>query len=161
MKVKRVATIFLTLFVIFALGVTTVMAANPHFIKASASVDDAGNLVVSWKEVGFGSGQVVDYVASAWGYVWYACLNPAVTDRAANTGTISSSGSFDATQGSHIFASLTVAPPPSPITCQPGEQLVLACVIYQDIALTDTTDGINVDLPDAYRTFYNVVEFCP
>ena len=160
MKAKRVATIFLSLFLIFALGVTTVMAANPHFLKASASVDDAGNLVLSWKEVGFGSGSVIDYVASSFGNAWYACLNPALTDKANSIGTVTSSGSFD-TKGSNISASLIVTPPPAPITCLPREQLVVACVIYQDIAITDTTDGITVDLPDAFRTIYPVVDFCP
>jgi hypothetical protein len=160
MKTNRIAAILLTLFMIFALSITPVMAGNPHFIKAGASVDDAGNLVLSWKEVGFGSGQVIDYVASTWGYVWYACLNPAVTDRVNNTGTVTTSGAFD-TKGSKISAGLIVPPPPSPITCLPGEQLVVACVIYQDIAITDTTDGITVDLPDAFRTIYRVVDFCP
>ena len=160
MKTNRIAGVFLTLFMIFALSIMPVMAGNPHFIKAGASVDDAGNLVLSWKEAGFGSGQVIDYVASSFANAWYACLNPALTDKANSIGTVTGSGSFDA-KGSKISASLVVPPPPSPITCLPGERLVVACVIYQDIALTDTTDGITIDLPDAFRTIYPVVDFCP
>jgi hypothetical protein len=65
MKGKRGVVIWLTVLMVLALGVTTVMAASPHFIFANISVDNAGNLVVGWKEAGLGDNQQIDYVAGA------------------------------------------------------------------------------------------------
>jgi hypothetical protein len=38
-----------------ALAVPAALADSPHFIKASASIDNAGNLVCTFKEAGLGT----------------------------------------------------------------------------------------------------------
>jgi hypothetical protein len=165
MKARRGTGIFLTLLMVFALAVTTVLAANPHFINASASVDNHGNLVVSWKEAGLGDNQLIDYLASADANGFYACINgggkhPQAANKEAFSGPVSGSGSFSSGKNGQITASLTVAPPPSPLSCPNGQRLVLACVTYSNIALTDTTNGISEALADASRTFFPLPE-CP
>jgi hypothetical protein len=41
-------------------------------------------------------------------------------------------------------------------TCPPGQTRVLAAVTYTNIVLTDTTNGVSTDVPDASRTFFDV-----
>jgi hypothetical protein len=165
MKTRRGMGIFFTLFMVFALAVTTVLAASPHFINASASVDNAGNLVVSWKEAGLGDNQLIDYVASADANGFYACINgggkhPQAANKEAFSGPVSGSGEFSSGKNGQITASLTVAPPPSPLSCPNGQRLVLACVTYSNILLADTTNNIEESLGSVSRTFFPLPE-CP
>ena len=165
MKAKSSAGIFLTLLMVFVLAVSTVMAASPHFINANASVDNAGNLVVSWKEAGLGDNVLIDYLASADANGFYACINgggkhPQAANKEAFSGPVSGSGTFSSGKNGQITASLTVAPPPSPLSCPNGQRLVLACVTYSNIALTDTTNGITEALASVSRTFFPLPE-CP
>ncbi len=166
MKAKRGVVIVLSIVMALVLTVTPVMAASPHFINASASVDNAGNLVVSWKEAGLGDNQLIDYVASANASGFYACINgggnhPQAANKEAFEGPVSGSGTFNSGKNGQITASLTVAPPPSPLTCPNGQRLVLACVTYSDVALTDTTNGITANIPGSVsRTFFAIPE-CP
>ncbi len=166
MKAKRGAVIVLSVVMVFVLTVTTVMAASPHFINASAAVDNAGNLVVSWKEAGLGDNLLIDYVASADASGFYACINgggkhPQAANKEAFEGPVSGSGTFNSGKNGQITASLTVAPPPSPLDCPNGQRLVLACVTYSNIALADTTNGIDANVPGSVsRTFFPLPE-CP
>ncbi len=121
MKAKRGVVIWLSVIMVLALGVTTVVAASPHFINASASVDNAGNLVVSWKEAGLGNNVLIDYLASADASGFYACINgggkhPQAANKEAFEGPVSGSGTFSSGRNGQITASLTVArPPPRPL----------------------------------------------
>ena len=166
MKAKRGMGVFLTLLMVFVLAVSTVMAASPHFINASASVDNAGNLVVSWKEAGLGDNQWIDYVASADANGFYACINgggkhPQAANKEALDGLVTGCSPFSPRTTVHITHSVTVAPPPSPLSCPNVQRLVLACVTYSNIALTDTTNGIDADIPGSVsRTFFPLPE-CP
>jgi hypothetical protein len=47
-----------------------------------------------------------------------------------------------------VTASLTVNPPPSDITCPPGQRLELASVSYTNVTLTDTTHNVSISLGD-------------
>lgn len=156
----------MTLFMVFILSVTAVFAANPHFINASAAVDGSGNLVVSWKEAGLGDNQLIDYVASADANGYYACLNgggkhPQAANKEAFEGPVSGSGSFNSGKNGQITASLTVPPPAPTLDCPSGQRLVLACVTYSNVALTDTTTPVSADIPGSVsRTFFALPE-CP
>jgi hypothetical protein len=166
MNTKRGASIFLTLFMVFVLSVATVIAASPHFINASASVDNAGNLVVSWKEAGLGDNQLIDYTASADANGFYACINgggkhPQAANKEAFEGPVSGEGTFSSGKNGQITASLTVSPPPSTLDCPNGQRLVLACVTYSNVALSDTTNGIDAAIAGSVsRTLFPIPE-CP
>jgi hypothetical protein len=41
-----------------------------------------------------------------------------------------------------VTASHTVSPPPSDISCPPGQSLELASVTYTNVVLTDTTNNV-------------------
>ena len=74
-------TVFATLLIVTFLTAPVALAANPHFIRASASLDHSGNLVVSWKEAGLGDNQMIHYLASADSSGFYACINKSCTGR--------------------------------------------------------------------------------
>lgn len=154
-------TIFVGLLVLSFLLVPVAMAANAHFINASASIDKSGNLVVSWKEAGLANDQQISYVASANASATYACLNgggkhPQASNKVTVDGPVSGTGTFSSGKNGQITASLTVAPPgPGSFSCPSGQNLVLASVSYTNISLTDTTNGISAAIPGSLSmTFY-------
>ena len=59
----------------------------------------------------------------------------AIASRVITTGTFDSSE-----QARQDPASLSVSPPPSDISCPPGEGLELASVTYTNLVLSDTTN---------------------
>jgi hypothetical protein len=131
---------------------------NAHFIKnaTNASVDDAGNLVVNFKETGLSSGSVETVELKATGTADYQCFNTGGKHpRAANKETVSSqlstSGQFTADRSGNIVGSLTLAPPgPGTFTCPPGQELVGPTnVSYTGIVLTDITSGATISLGNA------------
>ncbi|HBY92561.1 MAG: hypothetical protein M5U01_31900 [Ardenticatenaceae bacterium] len=160
---RRVAlAIALTLFVT-SLVVPAALAANPHFINASANLDQNGNLVVSWKEAGLGDNQLIDYTASADATATYACINgggkhPQATNKETVSGPVSASGTFSSGKNGQITASLTVPPPDKgDFSCPPGQRLVLASVSYTNVSITDTTNGITEPIPGTFsKTFFEV-----
>jgi hypothetical protein len=152
-----------------ALVATLVFAApafadNPHFVNASAAINNTGSLVVSWKEAGLGDNQQIDYEASADANGFYACINggnkhPQAANKEAFEGPVSGSGTFSSGKNGQITASLTVAPPPTTLDCPNGQRLVLACVRYTNVSLTDTTNDIIADIPGTVsRTFFAIEE---
>lgn len=166
MKHKKYVWLFLSLLMVFVIGVIPVMAVNPHFINAGDSVDNVGNLVVSWKEAGLGNNQLIDYVASADANGFYACLNrggkhPQAANKEAFEGPVSGSGTFNSGKNGQITASLTIAPPPSTLDCPNGQRLVLACVTYSNVTLTDTTNEIVADIPGTVSSTLFAIPECP
>jgi hypothetical protein len=155
--------------VVAALAATVMFAASaaavsPHFIFANAAVDNDGNLFVAWKEAGLGDNQLIDYTASANAAGFYACINgggkhPQAANKEAFEGPVSGSGTFASGKNGNITASLTVAPPPSTLDCPNGQRLVLACVSYTDIALSDDTNGVTADVPGSVSaTLFDIPE---
>jgi hypothetical protein len=63
-------------------------------------------------------------------------------------GPVSATGTFNSGKNGQVTASLTVNPPPSDISCPPGQSLELASVSYTNITLTDTTNGVMISVPD-------------
>jgi hypothetical protein len=164
MNVKRGIVFLLALVTTLSLAASAAQAASPHFIFADASVDNDGNLVVSWKEAGLGDNQLIDYETTANATGFYACINggnkhPQAANKEAFEGPVSGSGTFASGKNGQITASLEVAPPPSPLECPNGQRLVLACVTYSDITLTDTTNGVVADVEGSVsRTFVALPE---
>ena len=153
-------TTFLGLVVVSALALGSVAAASAHFMSASASVNNNGALVVAWDEAGLGNGNIAYTVASD-ATATYACINgggnhPKAANKTTVNGDVTAFGSFQSKNG-RVRASLTAGPlGPGSFSCPGGQRLVLAAVSYSNIVLTDTTNGVSVNLGSQSRTFFAV-----
>ncbi len=159
-KLKRIAVL-----AVLAVAGGVALAAAPHFVNANATIDNDGNLVVSWKEAGLGDNQLIDYQATAFATAECTCVTnsgrcPKAANKVTTSGEVSAFGSFSSGKNGNITASLTVEPPPcppsDPPTCGSGQHLVLSAVTYTDISLTDLTNGIPASgLPTSLsKTFF-------
>jgi hypothetical protein len=149
--------------VLVGMGLTASVAfatSGAHFMSASASINDAGALVVAWDEAGLGNGNVT-YTLSANATATYACINggsnhPKASNKETVQGQVSAGGSFQSKNG-RVSASLTTGPlSAGGFTCPSGQTLVLASVSYSNIVLTDTTNNVSIALPDASRTLIDL-----
>ncbi len=161
MNTRKGIAVSLAALLVLVLAVTTVFAADPHFISASASVTSSGNLVVSWKEAGLGDDVTIDYTASANAIANYGCLNgggknPEASNKETVEGPVSSSGSFNSGKNGTISDSMTITPPPFPtsFSCPSGQKLVLADVSYTNVSVTDTTDGVSISVPGTFSVVF-------
>jgi hypothetical protein len=139
-------------------------AASPHFIRASASgPNNAGQLIVSFKEAGLGDNQLITYVASADATATYACFNnggnhPQATNKETVSGPVSATGTFSSGRNGSISQTLTINPPSAgSFSCPPGQRLVLADVSYTNVAITDTTNGVTEGIPGTFSRVFVAV----
>ena len=123
----------------------TSFADSPHFISASAAVDNNGNLTATFKEAGLGNGATTAGITlSADATAEYQCFNnggnhPKAGNKETVSGPVSSSDTFDVRNGS-THGSITVGPPgPGTFTCPSGQRLHLISVTYTNVKLTDTS----------------------
>jgi len=128
-------------------------AQNEHFVRAGATLNANGSLTVSFKEAGLGTNQLINYTLTADATATYVCVNrgganPSAQNKTTVAGPVSASGTFNSGKNGQVTASLTVSPPPSDITCPPGQSLELASVSYTNVTLTDTTNDVSVSLGD-------------
>jgi hypothetical protein len=149
---RRIATVALV-FVAFALIAQQALAQNEHFVRASGSLNNNGSLTVSFKEAGLGTNQLINYTLTAQATATYVCVNrgganPSAQNKTTVAGPVSASGAFNSGKNGQVTASLTVSPPPSDISCPPGQSLELASVSYTNVVLTDTTNNVSVSLGD-------------
>jgi hypothetical protein len=128
-------------------------AQNAHFVRAAGSLNNDGSLTVTFKEAGLGTNQNIEYVLTADATATYVCVNrgganPSAQNKTTVAGPVSAAGTFNSGKNGQVTASLTVQPPPSDISCPPGQSLELASVTYTDVVLTDTTNDVSVSLGD-------------
>jgi hypothetical protein len=147
---RRIAVVALA-FLAFALVAQQALAVSPHFVRASGTLNANGSLTVDFKEAGLGTNQNIDYVLSADATATYVCVNrgganPSAQNKTTVAGPVSATGTFNSGKNGQVTASLTVSPPPSDISCPPGQSLELARVTYSNVTLTDTTSGVSVSL---------------
>lgn len=139
------------------LGAQAALADSPHFVRASASLSGT-NLVVSFKEAGLGTNQNIDYVASADATATYVCVNrgganPSASNKTQVSGPVSASGTFNSGKNGQVTGSLTINPPaPGDFSCPPGQSLGIAQVVYTNVRITDTTNGVFADIPGTFDT---------
>jgi hypothetical protein len=133
------------------LAVPSANAASPHFLSASASIDQSGNLVCTFKEVGLGNTlTVADISCSADATAVYQCFNngghhPQAGNKETVGGPVSNGGEFPVRNG-QTTGSITVAPPgPGDFTCPGGQTLFLQSVSYTNIVLSG--EGATADVP--------------
>jgi hypothetical protein len=135
----------------------TIYADSPHFISASASIDEAGNLVCSFKEAGLGTTLQTEAVTcSADATAVYACINggdkhPKAANKETVSGPVSGGGAFPVRNG-QTTGSITVAPPEAgTFSCPSGQRLVLASVSYTSIVLAGSA-GDTANVPGTLST---------
>jgi hypothetical protein len=128
-------------------------AASPHFIFANASLDNANNLVIAFKEAGLGTNQLIHYLATADATATFQCVNhggkcPQAANKTSVQGPVSGEATFSSGKNGQISQSLTVSPPSLPVdfSCTKGQVLQVAAVSYSNISLTDTTNNITADV---------------
>ena len=154
---KRVTLAVCTFLALASISAWVVLADSPHFVRASASLNSAGQLVVSWKEAGLGGGQVITYVAGAnQAQAIYACINnggkhPSAANKESINGPITASGDFTAAKNGSINGSLTSGPLPSNLDCPNGQRFVLASVSYADIFVTDTNNAVTENIAGSFK----------
>ena len=149
---RRIAVVALV-FVAFALIAQQAFADSPHFIRASGSLNNDGSLTVNFKEAGLGTNQNINYELTANASATYVCVNkgganPSAQNKTTVAGPVSATGTFNSGKNGQVTASLTVDPPPSDISCPPGQSLQLAQVSYTDIVLTDLTNSESITVPN-------------
>jgi hypothetical protein len=150
---KRRIAVLALVFVAFALVAQQALAVSPHFVRASGTLNANGSLTVDFKEAGLGTNQNIDYVLSADATATYVCVNrgganPSAQNKTTVAGPVTATGTFNSGKNGQVTASLTVSPPPSDISCPPGQSLELAQVAYSNVILTDTTNNVSISLGD-------------
>jgi hypothetical protein len=137
----------------FVMAAPAALAVSPHFISASGTLNGDGSLTVKFKEAGLGTNQNITYTLTADATATYVCVNrgganPSAQNKTTVSGPVSATGTFNSGKNGNVTTSLTVSPPPSDISCPPGQSLELASVTYTNVTLTDTTNGISITLGD-------------
>jgi len=131
---------------------------NPHFLRASASINEAGQLVVNFTEAGLGNAQTATVEVTADQTATWACQNrgggfaPGLRTTQAS---VAESGTFTADRNGRIIASLTAPEvfPPADVTCPTGQiGPLLVSVSYTNITVTDVTNDVSIDVADVSRT---------
>jgi hypothetical protein len=158
---SKFATTLVVALAMVVLGATGALAA-PHFASATASINNAGALVVSFDERGLGNGNV-DYTLTADATATYGCFNgggnhPKAANKETSNDDVSGGGTFQAKNG-RVRASLMAGPiSAGAFDCPGGQRLRLASVSYSNILLTDTTNDESTGVtPDPIsRTFFTV-----
>jgi hypothetical protein len=154
---RRLAVAFVLALALVAAMATSALAVSPHFVSASAQLSGT-NLVVSWKEAGLGTNQLISYTASADATVTYVCVNrgggnPSASNKTTISGPVSASGTFSSGKNGNVTASLTLNPPgPGSFSCPSGQSLEIAQVVYTNVAITDTTNNITEPIPGTFDT---------
>jgi hypothetical protein len=156
-RLKYGIALLFALFLIFAFSLTA-LAVSPHFVSASAKLSGT-NLVVSFKEAGLGTNQLINYTANADATATYVCVNkgganPSASNKTTVQGPVSASGTFSSGKNGNVTASLTLMPPPPPsdFSCPKGQSQQTAEVIYTNVSITDTTNGITEPIPGTFDT---------
>ena len=156
-RLKYSIALLFALFLIFGFSLTA-LAVSPHFVSASASLSGT-NLVVSFKEAGLGTNQLINYTASADATATYVCVNkggsnPSASNKTTVSGPVSASGTFNSGKNGNVTASLTLMPPSPPATfsCPKGQSQATAEVSYTNVSITDTTNGITEPIPGTFDT---------
>jgi hypothetical protein len=140
---------------LMALAIVAVpaLAQNEHFIRASGTLNNNGTLTVAFKEAGLGTNQLINYELTADATATYVCVNrgganPSAQNKTTVAGPVIATGTFSSGKNGQVTESLTVSPPPSDISCPPGQSLELASVSYTNVVLTDTTNDVSIPVGD-------------
>jgi hypothetical protein len=139
---KKLRILICTMIALASFMAITVWATSPHFISCSASgVNSDGSLNSCFKIAGLGTNQLVTVTASATADAIYGCLNggkqcPNAANKVEVKSNVSASGTFSSGKNGQVTACLTIDPPPTTLTCPPGQDLVLVSVSYTNVTVS-------------------------
>jgi hypothetical protein len=135
--------------ILAATGALADVGNGAHFMGVDGSVNNNGQLVVTFSEAGLGTGQITYSLTGNTSATW-ACINhgdkhPQASNKATINPDLVATGTFQPKHG-RVDASLTYPPDgapsaPSNFGCPGGQQMVFACVSYTNLVLTDTNNG--------------------
>jgi hypothetical protein len=137
--------------VALVLGAGIVWATNPHFIFVRASLQQDGDLNVSFKEAGLGTNQNIDYLAEADATVTCNCVThsgkcPSASNKVTFTVAVDQPATFSSGKNGQVNQTITVevpeCPPSDPPTCGNGQELRLSAITWENIQLTDLTTPV-------------------
>ena len=141
-------------------AVPAAQADSPHFIKASASINNSGQLVCTFKEAGLGNTLTTANIScSADATAVYQCFNngghhPQAGNKETVGGPVSNDGTFPVRNG-QTTGSITVDPPgPGDFSCPNGQTLFLQSVSYTNIVLSG--EGATADVPGTLSTTLHI-----
>lgn len=131
------------------------VSGEPALHQGQREPEQRRNLTVSFKEAGLGTNQNIDYLAEADATATYVCVNkgganPSAQNKTTVAGPVSETGTFSSGKNGQVTASLTIDPPPSDISCPPGQSLQLAQVSYTNVSITDTTNGVTESIAGTF-----------
>jgi hypothetical protein len=148
---RRMLLVLVAAFATAAIAVPVALADSPHFIKASATINNDGQLVCSFKEAGLGTTLTTANIScSADATAVYQCFNnggnhPKAGNKETVGGPVSNGGAFPVRNG-QTTGSITVSPPgPGDFSCPNGQTLFLESVSYTNIVLSG--EGATADVP--------------
>jgi hypothetical protein len=163
---KRIMTATLSLFVLLAMTVLVVSADSPRFSRVSSSVDSSGNLSASFRETGLGNTpNPVNYTLSGTATTTYVCINgggnhPKAANKQTRSSQFSEGAQFQPENGV-VEATIEVdVPGPGSFSCPSGQTLVLSCVTYSGLLITDTDHNVSTGVPGASFTDPVFGRFC-
>lgn len=143
---RRVSSIAVAAVLAVGLFAQAAIAANPHFVRASAT-REGNSLVVSFKEAGLGNNQTVTVQASATFTRTDSCVNkggniPSDPKKTVTQGTTSKSGSFTSDKNGSITGSLTLTTSTT-LQCPPGQRATLLSLSFSNVKVTDLTNNVS------------------
>jgi hypothetical protein len=162
---KKLSILTVSMLALVGFLATTVRADSPHFLRCSASgVNSDGTLNVCFKIAGLGANQTLTVTASATADAVYACKNngqecPNAANKVHVQSNVSASGDFTSGKNGQITACLTVDPPPTTLTCPPGQELVLVSVSYTNVSVSAPGAGDCIPSPGTFAA--NFFPQCP
>jgi hypothetical protein len=162
---KKLSILTLSMVALLGFMATNVWAQSPHFLRCSASgVNSDGTLNVCFKIAGLGDNQTLTVTASAFADAVYACKNngqqcPNAANKVHVQSNVSASGDFTSGKNGQITACLTVDPPPTTLTCPPGQDLVLVSVSYTNVQVSAPGAGSCIPSPGTFAA--NFFPQCP
>lgn len=143
---RRLSTFAVAAILALGLFAQAALAANPHFVRASAT-RQGQSLVVSFKEAGLGNNQTVTIQASADFSRTDSCVNkggkvPSDPKKTVTQGTVSKSGNFTSDKNGNITGSLTLTTSTS-LQCPPGQRATLISLTFSNVRVTDLTNNVS------------------
>ena len=139
------------------LGAATAMAANPHFVQASATLNNDGVLTASFKEAGLGDNELVTITLSADATATYVCVNrggknPSASNKTDVSGPVSDTDDFPSGKNGQVTGKLSVSPPAANLDCPGGQVLRLAEVSYENVTLTDEDNNVSAPISGTFSS---------
>jgi hypothetical protein len=125
-----------------------------HFLFADSSLAASGALVVDFKEAGLGNNQNIDYeltgdLSATFGFVNKGG-NLVQGDPWLVSGTTLAEGTFSSGKNGNVTATLTSEAPAVNLKQPHGRGWTFVQdIAYTNLVLTDTTNDVSIDVPDA------------